>query len=129
MLGAGNRERLMILGKGCHPDENGNRLTAEALRLDVEQSLEALQTDHMELYLLHRDDPEVPVGEVVDWLHEQRATGTIGAFGGSNWAVDRVRAANAYAAGRGYQRVRRDQQLLRTGDGEREDVAGGGADE
>ncbi len=100
-LGAGNRERLMILGKGCHHDENGHRVTAEALRLDVEQSLEALRTDHMELYLLHRDDPAVPVGEVVDWLHEQREAGTIGAFGGSNWEVERVRAANEYAAGKG----------------------------
>ena len=100
-LGEGNRERLMILGKGCHHDENGHRVTADDLRLDLEQSLEALRTDHIELYLLHRDDPKVPVGEVVDWLHEYREAGRIGAFGGSNWAVERVRAANEYAAGRG----------------------------
>lgn len=100
-LAAGNRQRLMILGKGCHPDQDGSRMTAEDLRTDVAESLEALQTDHIELYLLHRDDPDVPVGEIVDWLHEQRQAGTIGAFGGSNWAIDRVRAANAHAKTRG----------------------------
>ena len=46
-LASGNRDRLMILGKGCHHDAKGHRVTAEALRQDIEQSLEALQTHHI----------------------------------------------------------------------------------
>ena len=99
-LGAGNRERLMVLGKGCHPDADGSRMTAADLQSDISESLEALQTDHIELYMLHRDDPTVPAAEIVDWLHEQRQAGAIGAFGGSNWAVARVHEANAHAAKR-----------------------------
>ncbi len=97
-LGAGNRERLMVLGKGCHSDADGSRMTVQDLQTDISESLEALQTDHIELYMLHRDDPEVPAGEIVDWLHEQRQAG---AFGGSNWSVARVREANAHAEKRG----------------------------
>ena len=102
-LASGNRDRLMILGKGCHHDAKGHRVTAEALRQDIEQSLEALQTHHIELYLLHRDDPDIPVGEVIDWLNEHRQAGNIGAFGGSNWAIKRIRQANEYARNRGVQ--------------------------
>ena len=100
-LGAGNRERLMVLGKGCHPDADGSRMTVADLQSDITESLKALQTDHIELYMLHRDDPAVPAGEIVDWLHEQRQAGAIGAFGGSNWSVARVREANAHAEKRG----------------------------
>ena len=93
----GNRQRIMLLTKGCHHDNVGPRVTADALRRDLEQSLEALQTDHIELYLLHRDDPNVPVGQIVDWLDEHRKAGRIGAFGGSNWSVGRVQEAYEYS--------------------------------
>ena len=93
----GNRQRIMLLAKGCHHDNVGPRVTAAALRTDLEQSLGALQTDHIELYLLHRDDPNVPVGQIVDWLDEHRKAGRIGAFGGSNWSVARAQEAYEYS--------------------------------
>ncbi len=93
----GNRQRTMLLTKGCHHDAVGSRVTAEALRTDLEGSLKALQTDHIELYLLHRDDPSVPVGDIVEWLDEHRKAGRIGAFGGSNWSVGRVQEAYEYS--------------------------------
>jgi aryl-alcohol dehydrogenase-like predicted oxidoreductase len=93
----GNRQRIMLLTKGCHHDNVGPRVTADALRMDLEQSLEALQTDHIELYLLHRDDPNVPAGEIVGWLDEHRKAGRIGAFGGSNWSVGRVQETYEYS--------------------------------
>ena len=93
----GNRQRTMLLTKGCHHDADGPRVTADALQTDLEGSLKALQTDHIELYLLHRDDPGVPVGDIVDWLDEHRKAGRIGAFGGSNWSVGRVQEAYEYS--------------------------------
>jgi len=62
-----------------------------------EEPREHLQTGHVEFYFLHRDDPGIPVGEWVDALHEQAEVGRIRAFGGSNWTLERVEAANAYA--------------------------------
>jgi aryl-alcohol dehydrogenase-like predicted oxidoreductase len=63
--------------------------------------LERLQTDYIDLYVLHRDDPEVPVGPIVETLNGHHRAGRIRAFGGSNWAHTRVREANEYAAARG----------------------------
>jgi len=57
--------------------------------------------DHADLYLMHRDNPEVPVGEFVDVLNEHKNAGRIRAFGGSNWSLARVDEANAYATQNG----------------------------
>ena len=95
----GIRNDVVILAKCAHP-ENGiaDRVRPEYIRRDLEESLERLRTDHVELFLLHRDSREYPVGEIVDALHEAKAAGQIGVFGGSNWYADRVKAANDYAA-------------------------------
>jgi aryl-alcohol dehydrogenase-like predicted oxidoreductase len=55
----------------------------------------------VDLYLLHRDDPSVPVGPIVEILNEHHKAGKIGAFGGSNWSPARIAKANAYAEANG----------------------------
>src|SRR5438045_890015 len=50
---------------------------------------------------MHRDNPDVPVGEFVDVLNEHLNAGRIRAFGGSNWSLERVDAANDYAHSKG----------------------------
>jgi aryl-alcohol dehydrogenase-like predicted oxidoreductase len=95
----GIREDIVILGKGAHtPHCNPQDLTRQLL-----ESLERLQTDYVDIYLLHRDNPEVPVGEFVDVLNEHVRTGRMRAFGGSNWSVQRAEQANAYARSKGLQ--------------------------
>ena len=94
MANRGIRDDVVVIGKGAHtpanfPDRVGPQL-------DV--TLERLGTDHIDLYFLHRDNPEVPVGEWIDVLNAERSAGRIRAFGGSNWSLSRVREANAYAA-------------------------------
>ena len=98
----GIRDEVVILAKGAHP-ENGiaDRVRPDYIRSDLDESLKYLQTDCVELYLLHRDSREYPVGEIVDVLHEAKEAGKIGAYGGSNWLGDRVKAANDYAAANG----------------------------
>jgi len=90
---------VVVIAKGAHspyclPD-------AIAPQLDI--SLDRLGLDHVPIYILHRDNPEVPAGEFVDALNRLRAKGRIGIFGGSNWSVERFEAANAYAAATGLQ--------------------------
>lgn len=98
----GIRDDVVILTKGCHPYKGEpKRVAPEYIRRDLEESLERLQTDHVELYLLHRDDRDHPVGEIVDVLDEYKSKGHIGVYGGSNWLADRVAAANEYAAANG----------------------------
>ena len=95
------REKVVILDKGAHHSEDRRRVTPFDITADIHDSLARLQTSYIDLYLLHRDDPNVPVGPIVEILNEHRAAGRIRAFGGSNWTVARVREANAYAEAHG----------------------------
>jgi aryl-alcohol dehydrogenase-like predicted oxidoreductase len=97
----GIRDQVVILGKGAHPYQGRNRVTPEDIAQDIRESLNRFQFDSIDLYLLHRDDETVPVGEIVDVLDEHKRQGKIDAYGGSNWSHYRVASANAYAAHRG----------------------------
>ncbi len=93
------RDELVIVGKGAHtPDNFPDRISPQ-----LTESLDRLQTDHMDVYFLHRDNTEVPVAEFVDALNAEVNAGRIRTFGGSNWTLARIRAANDYAAARGLQ--------------------------
>ena len=93
----GNRDRIVLLDKGAHPYWTQPRVDPENISKDIAESLERLQTDYIDLYLLHRDDPGVPVRPIVECLNEHRAAGRIRAFGGSNWTTTRLEQANSYA--------------------------------
>ncbi len=96
-----NREDVVILTKGAHHDHNGPRVNSEAITKDLFESLERLQTEYVDLYALHRDDPAVPVSEIIDALNVHIAAGRIKAIGGSNWTVKRLQEANEYAEANG----------------------------
>jgi aryl-alcohol dehydrogenase-like predicted oxidoreductase len=93
----GNRDRVVILTKGCHHSVDRRRVTPFDLTSDLYDSLARLRSDYVDLYLLHRDDPSVPVGPIVETLNEHLAAGRIHAFGGSNWTHQRITEANEYA--------------------------------
>ncbi|MGC4189880.1 MAG: aldo/keto reductase [Thermomicrobiales bacterium] len=97
----GVREEAVILGKGAHPYDGRERVTPEDITSDLHESLERMQVDFIDMYVLHRDNPKVPVGPIVEILNEHKRAGKIGVFGGSNWAASRVQEANAYAAEHG----------------------------
>ena len=91
-------EQIVLLTKGAHPVAGVKRVTAKDITIDITESLERLNVEAIDLYVLHRDDPDVPVDEIVDVLNEHHNAGRIKAFGGSNWTVERVQSANRYAA-------------------------------
>jgi aryl-alcohol dehydrogenase-like predicted oxidoreductase len=98
----GTRNRVRISTKGAHPpldDMHAGRCDSASLRHDVEQSLRRLKTDHIDLYLLHRDDPRISVAEIFGTLGEFVREGKIGATGVSNWDVSRIAQARMLAAG------------------------------
>jgi len=67
------------------------------VRRELAQSLESLGTESIDLYLLHRDNPRLPVGKVLEVLNREIETGRIMAFGASNWTYHRITEADAYA--------------------------------
>ena len=97
MTNRGVREDLVVIGKGAHTPENYPERVAEQLTL----SLDRLRTDHVDWYLPHRDNEDVPVDEWISALNAERHAGRVTAFGVSNWSLARVRAANDYAAKNG----------------------------
>jgi aryl-alcohol dehydrogenase-like predicted oxidoreductase len=96
----GVRQEFLIATKGGDPDLKAGgppRLRPEEITHDLYESLERLGTDYVDLYWLHRDNPSVPVDEIIAILNEHRAAGRIREFGASNWTVRRQQDAAAYA--------------------------------
>ena len=90
----GVRDDCAVICKGAHTPYNFPVI----VRMELQRQLDWLGTDRCEFYFLHRDNEDVPVGEWVDALDELANEGLIrGVYGGSNWSLDRVKAANEYA--------------------------------
>ncbi len=107
-----NRDQIFLSTKGGHPPFTNlrkSRLSREEVRSDMADSLEDLQTDRVDIYWLHRDDPSRPVGEIMETLQELIEDGSTRMIGVSNWKPGRVREANAYAAAHGLTRLTGNQ--------------------
>jgi aryl-alcohol dehydrogenase-like predicted oxidoreductase len=83
----GGPDGVVVYAKGCHPPHcRPDLVTAE---VDVARRL--LDLDRIDVFILHRDVPSLPVAAFADALLEEVAAGRIGAFGVSNWTVARLR--------------------------------------
>lgn len=105
----GNRNKVCIITKGGVRNE-GNKwyinLTEENLLEEVKQSLEALKTDYLDVYLLHRDEKNHSIEEIVETMQEVKEVGDIRYIGVANWEYKRVKAANEYAKKMGMEPFR-----------------------
>ncbi|MDC3416060.1 aldo/keto reductase [Aquibacillus salsiterrae] len=97
LKGRGNRNKVVIIDKGAHPDEYGPRVNPEAITTDLYESLDRLQTDYIDIYMLHRDNPDIPVEVIINTLNDHYNEGRIKAIGVSNWTNQRIEEANNYA--------------------------------
>ncbi len=93
----GVRDQVNVIVKGCHTP----RCDPISLSVELKISLERLQMECADIYLMHRDNPQYPASAFVDVLNEHVQAGRIKAFGGSNWSLSRVQEANEYAASKG----------------------------
>jgi aryl-alcohol dehydrogenase-like predicted oxidoreductase len=101
-----NRDRVILATKGAHPElatMHVSRLSRAEIVGDLDDSLSNLDTDVIDLYWLHRDDPEHPIGDILETMNDQVQAGKIRYFGCSNWTTARIQATQAYAAERGLQ--------------------------
>jgi aryl-alcohol dehydrogenase-like predicted oxidoreductase len=99
------RGEYVLATKGCEFDHRlgqGPRVTAEFLHRDIEDSLEALRMEFIDLFWLHRDDRSRSVKELLDALIVHQVAGRIRYFGCSNWSVERIGDAQAYAKSLGH---------------------------
>lgn len=100
----GCRGDVVVGTKGGHPDlatMQVSRLRPEDIAADLRESLERLQTDYVDVYWLHRDDPRIAVGDIMDALNEHLNAGLVRGIGCSNWTTERLAEANEWAAAHG----------------------------
>ena len=101
MESRGCRNDVTVLSK-CGDIRSGRvEVNRRVIDEQLQQSLEAPRTDHIDIFLLHRDDPNTPVEAFIDALNHQKELGRIRVFGVSNWNHRRIDAANRYALAHG----------------------------
>lgn len=87
------RSALSVFTKVCHGTP-GTSFTPEefhkTLEEEIGQSHANLRTDCLDVVLLHRDHPRVPVRDILEAFNDQVQRGRIRCFGGSNWTYERL---------------------------------------
>ena len=93
------RNQIILITKGGVGDNLGlsQEDFAPTIERELAQSLQLLGIDQVDLYMLHRDSPTVPVGAIMECLNRLREQGRVNALGASNWEYDRIAEANDYA--------------------------------
>ncbi len=121
----GLRDQIVIATKGAHPDLKTmhlSRLSRADIQADIRDSLKYLQTDVIDVYWLHRDDPQRPMADILETLNSEVQAGTIRYFGCSNWRVTRIREAADYARQAGWQSFIANQPMWSLAEPNRENI-------
>ena len=92
---AGKRDRIVLVSKGgIRPGETGTRhrdSSREYLTEELEVALRNLQTDYLDLFLVHWPDESRPFSEPMEAIEDFRKQGKIRHGGVSNFSVDQMR--------------------------------------
>jgi aryl-alcohol dehydrogenase-like predicted oxidoreductase len=88
---SGKRDKVVLATKVGKDMSDGKKgLKPEYIRQAVEDSLKRLQTDHIDLYQSHEDDPETPLSETLGAFGELIRAGKVRAIGASNYTGGRL---------------------------------------
>ncbi|MFF6780821.1 aldo/keto reductase [Streptomyces sp. NPDC012510] len=99
----GNRADVVIATKvSQHPEYQG--LTAANIKAAADASLARLDTDHIDLYYTHFDQPEVPVEEIITALDDLVKAGKVRAIAASNITPERLKASLEFSEAEGLAR-------------------------
>jgi len=90
----GRRNKALIATKfGIKMGEGKEGARAEYVREALEASLKRLRVDTIDLYQIHRPDPNTPIGETMEALNEAVRAGKVREIGCSNFSVEQMREA------------------------------------
>lgn len=116
MKSRGNRDKIVLatkLGIEMAPGKKG--LSAAYMKTAVEDSLRRLQTDYIDLYQSHRDDPETPIEETLASYAGLIKEGKVREIGASNFTADRLAESLKISAEKGlprYQSIQPQYSLV-----------------
>jgi aryl-alcohol dehydrogenase-like predicted oxidoreductase len=88
---SGNRDKVLIATKVGMQIEGAKGLKRAQIEEHVEKSLRRLQTDRIDLYQTHADDPDTPVEETLEALGRLVKAGKVRAIGASQYKPDRLK--------------------------------------
>ena len=109
---AGRRDDVVLATKVSRPmgqDPNQQGASRRWITTAVENSLRRLRTDHIDLYQIHRPDPDTDVEETLSALTDLLRAGKIRAFGTSGMPPSDIVEAQWVAERRGLARFRTEQ--------------------
>jgi aryl-alcohol dehydrogenase-like predicted oxidoreductase len=93
---SGKRDKVVIATKvGSEIPGQGKGLSKTWIMRQVEASLKRLQTDHIDLYQSHRDDPATPAEETLEAYAQLIQQGKVRVIGCSNFTAERTRESLA----------------------------------
>jgi aryl-alcohol dehydrogenase-like predicted oxidoreductase len=102
---SGKRDKIVLatkVGSPMSPTEKG--LSKAYILQAVEKSLQRLQTDYIDLYQAHRDDPDTPQDETMEAFATLMKQGKVRVLGASNFTADRLAGALEVSRKNGYPR-------------------------
>jgi aryl-alcohol dehydrogenase-like predicted oxidoreductase len=120
---SGKRSEVIVatkVGIEMAPDKKG--LSAAYIFRAVEDSLKRLQTDHIDLYQAHKDDPDTPLEETLGAFGKLIKDGKVRAIGASNYSGPRLSQALEVSKTHGlpaYQTLQPDYNLYDRADYEK----------
>lgn len=102
---SGRRDRVIIATKvGSEIPGQGKGLSKAWIMRQAEASLKRLQTDHIDLYQSHRDDPSTPVEDTLEAYAQLVQQGKVRAIGCSNFTAERTQESLAVGRQHGWPR-------------------------
>jgi aryl-alcohol dehydrogenase-like predicted oxidoreductase len=108
----GRRDDVVLATKAFSPmseDVNTRGLSRRWLVREVENSLRRLQTDYIDLYQVHRPDPDTDIDETLSALSDLIRSGKVRAIGSSTFPAEQIVEAQWVAERRGHERFRCEQ--------------------
>jgi aryl-alcohol dehydrogenase-like predicted oxidoreductase len=119
MKARGNRDKIVLatkLGVEIAPGKKG--LSRAYMQTAVADSLRRLQTDYIDLYQSHRDDPETPIEETLSAYADLVKAGKVREIGASNFSADRLAESLKISTEKGlprYQSLQPQYSLVERG--------------
>jgi aryl-alcohol dehydrogenase-like predicted oxidoreductase len=90
---SGKRDKVVLATKVGMVEKGAVSLKKQHILDSVDRSLKRLQTDFIDVYWAHKDDPETPLEESLSTFSDLIAAGKVRAIGASNYSGARLREA------------------------------------
>ncbi len=116
----GNRDKVIVASKcGLEMGPGKKGLSKAYIMSAIEDSLRRLQTDYIDLYQSHRDDPDTPIEETMEAHAQLVKDGKVRVVGASNFGAERLKASLLASAAAGiprYETLQPNYSLCERGD-------------